>query len=326
MKILLINKKYKYFPHTLIVNLFILVESLILYVCSFFLCPFHYEHFSFSVILGRFQQQYHTQQPIRNVVPPQTVAYPPPQHLNSNHINYVPVTVVQPIYPPQGYQISLPYAYPGQGDQYAAPFPNKINQNPLSPQQTVVTVNNYIPQANVTMQLPPPVILQKPPQRNVTVNATTIVPQQHVAVPVKPPSMINQVPVQATSQISQTNVGNTSTDIVKPAALPPKSNNTNLADQSPVVKTQTTPQQKQNGTESNAAPQNKSWASLFNKDKREKEEKTGNIVVNGCGKVEESPVTVEQCDDEFSAIKKKLKAKYDDPTVFRVGGECFKRI
>lgn len=227
------------------------------------------------------QQQYHNQQPMRNMVPPQPLPYPSsPQHLN--HLNYV-APVMQPMYPPQGYQIPVAYAYPGQGDHYPAPFPSKLNQKAV-----IVTVSNYIPSAVV----PQPVILQRNAQLTAPFPVTQPVPD-HAALAVPP---VDKTEATATGAAEASPRAGSAA-----AASPPR----------------------QNGTEScgGNAP-NKSWASLFNKGDGGKK----SVVVNGCAKPEETQPASEESDDEFAALKKDLKVKYDDPTFFRVGGESVQEI
>lgn len=272
------------------------------------------------------QQYYNQQQPIRNTaIPPQTTLYPP-QHVNTNHISYVAATVMQPIYSPQGYQIPVAYAFSGHGDQYTAHFPNKLNQNAVPAHKNIVTVNNYIPQGSVAVQVPQPVILQKSPQNSVTMHPV-IIPQTYVTVatPVHPVSLnqtnvVNVNPVQVNPQniVSATTTVTTVTANDAKASLLPSQSAESVPDEK--AQTNKTPLHKQNGAENNAAPQNKSWASLFNKNKNKEDKKTEEVVVNGCTKTEQLSVTTEECDHEFAAIKKQLREKYDDPTFFRVGG------
>lgn len=142
-------------------------------------------------------------------------------------------------------------------------------------------------------------------------------PQVTVAFPVKSP-VVQQANANAVNVKAVPAPFPTAT--VKTAAQSsPTVNAVNAKSQA--VEAQTSPQPKQNGTEVSAAPQNKSWASLFNKSNSEEVKRNVDVVVNGCGKAEESAVVAEERDDEFAAIKKDLKAKYDDPTFFRVGGE-----
>lgn len=263
-------------------------------------------------------------------MPPQITNPYTPQHVNSNRM-YVAATVMQPVYPPQGYQIPVAYAYPGHGDHYTANFPNKINQNAVPAQKTIVTVNNYMPPGSVAVQVPQPVILQKPPQSNVSMHPV-IMPQPYVTV---------AAPVHPVT-VSQTNANVVHLDPVEvnpPQIVPPTTTTTNTvptasASVSPLPQQTSnsrgslpekaqfkTPLIKQNGTESNASPQNKSWASLFNSGKNNEAEKTENVLMNGCAKNEQSPVITEECDHEFAAIKKELREKYDDPTYFRIGGK-----
>lgn len=70
-----------------------------------------------------------------------------------------------------------------------------------------------------------------------------------------------------------------------------------------------------------AAP--KSWASLFNK---QSANKAVSGAINGCDKQRHSLTAAvveeeKEVDDEFSRMKKALKAKYDDPIFHRMGGE-----
>lgn len=121
-------------------------------------------------------------------------------------------------------------------------------------------------------------------------------PQPHIAFPVVSPANVAPVsPPQAPPSTNKTTVMN----VTKSPPPPPPSQSNSFPVNQP----------KQNGTETNTTPQNKSWASLFNKDKNEEEKKPEVVVVNGCGKVEDSPIAAEECDDEFAAIKKNLKAK-----------------
>lgn len=270
-------------------------------------------------ISDHLQQQYPNQQPIRNSVPQQAPLYQP-QHVSSNHVNYVAATVVQPIYhTPQGYQIPAVYAYSGHGDQYATIISNKLNQKTVS--ETLVAVNNYIPQENVTVHVPQPMILQKPPQINATVHPV-VMPQPYVTVAT--PASVNQTIVSVANPVRDncpkavlpTNtVITANANVAKSSHLPLQ--NTNAISSVPE---QPQVEVKQNGADINGTPQNKSWASLFNKGKKEENKKVEQVVMNGCAKVEQTPTSIEEYDDEFAAIKKKLREKYDDPTFFRIGG------
>lgn len=230
---------------------------------------------------------------------------------------------MQPMYSPQGYQIHpVTFAYPGHGDQYTGQFTNKLNQNTIFAQKTIVTVNNYIPQGNVAVQMPQSMILQKTIHNNVTVHPV-VIPQPYVTVatPLQPLSL-NQTNVNGVQVNSgkidppptNTVVNATSTEITEVSTAPSQSIHSKEAVAEPV----SVKPLELNGAESKAVPQNKSWASLFNKSQN-KDSDVQEVVVNGCAKAEQSPVIIEECDQEFIAMKNELKKKYDDPTFFRIG-------
>lgn len=82
-----------------------------------------------------------------------------------------------------------------------------------------------------------------------------------------------------------------------------------------------------NGVDS--APSRKSWASLFNKTQSNTENNAApSVITNGCSKplatVASFAVEDVEVSEEFLAMKEMLKAKYDDPSFYRMGGMQFK--
>lgn len=108
----------------------------------------------------------------------------------------------------------------------------------------------------------------------------------------------------------------------QPPGKPTEATTINRVEASPAVNASSLT--KQNGIEASATPpQNKSWASLFSRSDGKTKKGEEVVVANGIDKAEESATIVDVNDEELAAIKKKLGAKYDDPSFFRVGGELF---
>lgn len=202
--------------------------------------------------------------------------------------------------------------YPGKGEPY--PLNHAYTQK-FTQQQVFVNSNSHqivekYPYENLTV-----------PQTNATAaNVKPVSVQQYSAVSDNTPNEIQAQPVVSVNiaydkQSQSAVLSSTPNDTTLVAA----------ANQGTVNGTVCQTENKlTNGVGvAPAAPVNKSWASLFNKPSTNE---AVSVAVNGCDKPRKNLTAVaaeeeKEVDDEFSRMKKALKAKYDDPNFHRMGGE-----
>lgn len=171
--------------------------------------------------------------------------------------------------------------YPGKGEPY--PLNHVYKEKNIPQQQTPVFVNSSNHQ-----------ITKNDPYTSLTVQQTNA-----AIANVKPLSGNIDIQTTDTKQLTAANQVT-----VNGTVCQPESQLTNGVEVAP------------------AAPVNKSWASLFNKPSTNT---AVSVAINGCDKQHQNStaavVEEEEIDDEFSQMKKALKAKYDDPNFYRMGGE-----
>lgn len=304
----------------------------------------YYVHF----VTDYTQQSCHYPSTNCNYNTPQTTPATTSLHLNDG--NYA--TPVQPVYLPHGYQIPAIYpAYPADGECYHHPhsannvYINKPNQQVMNvgfmvqPQLPIFTTtySQSVAPKNVTVVTSPVIYSTDSSNVQTHINAK-VENRQKISeykriddrqVSVQSPdlaalniSVPNNMQVDNNWQQEQ-NERHDSQDV----GICP-SNGVHLL---PTAEPEKSPADLgiQNGVEASVPPPNKSWASLFNKRKVEAQGAAkSDVVLNGCSKpvVAVSPMvsaaTGSECSEDFSAMKKSLRAKYDDPHFYRIGGKC----
>lgn len=265
---------------------------------------------------------------INNVGTIQNIRYEP--NVKANEARSVPHTAYQQGY----YQMPPVYAaYPGQGEPYPQLlnniYPEKPSQGPyinaVYPPFAPNAVNlpsshapappnnvNYNTAFPTKMEFPQTLPKEKIPESGVIHDAAQKLNDVKLLHKPAMPTLSEKTPENHTPVIQalpNSNLSITTEVNNKPAATNQQSeNSTKLI----------------NGVDS--TPTRKSWASLFNKSESGPQNSTpSKVITNGCSKPAAALPPFDDNDDvdvseEFLAMKKTLKAKYDDPSFYRMGG------